>query len=85
MNMHLPFNKYFWLALVAIVFAGGMTYGQIASLNDTLDEHAAAVAASSVMTQDRVQIRHIDLELQMLLEEPFEDDFTEVDDALEDL
>lgn len=85
MNVHLPFNRYFWLALVGMMFAGGMLYGRAVNLNRTLDEQAASVASSAVVTDEQVEMRHIDIELRMLIEEPLEDDFTEIDDALADL
>ena len=85
MNLHLPFNRNFWLVIVGIVFAGGMVYGQAVSLNRTLDDYAGAMAASSVVTDEQVETRHIEFEVRMLIEVPLEDDFSEIDDALADL
>ena len=62
-----------------------MVYGQAVSLNRTLDAYAGAMAASSVITDEQVEMRHIEFEVRMLIQEPLEDDFSEIDDALADL
>lgn len=82
--IHKPFNRYFWLTLVAVIFAGGLIYGQAVGLNDVLDQGAATVGNTVMFTPERVEFRHIDTELQALFEEPLEDDFSDVDAALEE-
>lgn len=81
---HKPFNRHFWLTLIAIIFAGGLIYGQAVGLNDTLDG-TATVSSMTVFTPERIEMRHISTEIERLIEEPVEDDFTEIDEALEQL
>jgi hypothetical protein len=80
-----PFNKHFWIALAVIIFSGGLLYGQVVGLNDALDQGAATVANSIMFTPERIEFRHIDSELKALIEEPIENDFDEVDEALGEL
>jgi hypothetical protein len=82
---HKPFNKHFWLTLIAIIFAGGLIYGQAVGLNDALDQGAASVANAVVFSPERIELNHIGVELETLLEEPAEDEFIEVDEALGEL
>ena len=81
---HKPFNKHFWLTLIAIIFAGGLVYGQAVGLNDSLDG-AAAVSSVTVFTPERIEIRHIGIEIERLLDDSMQEDFSEVDEALEEL
>lgn len=80
-----PFNLNFWLTLIAVIFAGGLVYGQAAGLNSELDKDAAALASWTAFSPERIQLRRIDLDVQNLVQEPWGADFTEVDGALEEL
>lgn len=80
-----PFNRNFWLTLVAVAFTGGLLLGGAYALNDRLDAQGADLAAGTAAALEHVELRHINVEVQSLLQETLEDDFSEVDDLLEDL
>ena len=82
---HKPFNRHYWYVLVAIVFVGGLMLGRAYSIGDDFDAQGAAEAAGTAAAMQHIELRHIDVEVQQLLRETLEDDFTEVDELLEEL
>ena len=79
-----PLNRNFWLSLIILAFVGGMTAGQIASVNDELDRSSSA-AASHIYSEEFMEVKSLDRELKALGAEALDADFGEVDRALQEL
>lgn len=80
-----PYNRSFWLTLVVVVFSGGLLLGGAYALNDRLDAQGAEMAVGSAAALQHIELRHINVEVQQLLQETLEDDFSEIDELLDEL